>query len=110
MPPGAVSLGGWHRSYIEARSRHFDRRLSLPKPVPVVQVDRQHDLNLTEEGYVWHKTIVDSKCFRPIPTVAHFDGKYNMTNFEIDGGHYISKEEYESLEVSQTTEGKSIDS
>jgi hypothetical protein len=73
-----------------------------------LRVDRQHDLNLTDEGYVWHKTIVDSKCFRPMPTVVHFDGNYNMTHFEIEGGHYIGKEEYESLEVSKTTDGDSI--
>lgn len=74
-----------------------------------LRVDRRHDLNLTDEGYVWHKTIVDSKCFWPIPTVVHFDGNYNMTHSEIEGGHYIGKEEYESLEVSQTTEGDSLD-
>lgn len=74
-----------------------------------LRVDRKHDLNLADEGYVWHKTIVDSKCFRPIPTVVHFDGNYNMIHSEIEGGHYIGKEEYESLEVSQTTEGDSID-
>ena len=66
-------------------------------------------LSIDNKGYVWHKTIVDSKCFRPIPTVVHFDGNYNMTRSEIEGGHYIGKEEYESLEVSQTTEGDNLD-
>jgi hypothetical protein len=74
-----------------------------------LRVDRKHDLNLADGGYVWHKTVVDSKCFRPIPTVVHFDGNYNVTHSDIEGGQYISKEEYESLEVSQTTEDNRID-
>lgn len=71
-----------------------------------LRVDRKHDLNLSDEGYVWHKTIVDSKCFRPMPTVVKFDRSYNMTHWEIEGGHYIDREEYEAVEVSPTTEGE----
>lgn len=61
-----------------------------------VRADKQYDLNRTEDGFTWHKTIVDSKCFRQMPTVVHFDRSYNVVASEIEGGHYISKETYEA--------------
>ena len=63
-----------------------------------LRVHKQHDLNLTDAGYEWVKTIIDSKCFRPMHTVAHFDSHYRMTDFELDGGRYISREQYEAPE------------
>jgi hypothetical protein len=65
-----------------------------------LRVHKQHDLSRTDDGYEWVKTIVDSKCFRPMRTVVHFDGNFRMTDAELDGGHYISREEYESPEPS----------
>jgi hypothetical protein len=63
-------------------------------------IHREHELNRTEGGYIWHKTIIDSKCFQPITTVVNFDNSYNISQSEIDGGHYISQEEFESPDVS----------
>lgn len=63
-----------------------------------VRADKQYDLNRTDDGYVWHKTIMDSKCFRQIPTVVHLDANYNVVSAEIDGGEYITQEAYESSE------------
>ena len=60
-----------------------------------LRVHKQHELNRTEEGYVWHKTIVDNRCFQPMHTVVHLDQGYNVITSEIDGGHFISREEYE---------------
>lgn len=64
-----------------------------------VRADKQYDLNRTDDGYIWHKTIMDSKCFRQIPTVVHFDGDYNVVSTEIDGGEYITREEYEASDA-----------
>jgi hypothetical protein len=61
-----------------------------------VRADRQHDLNRTDGGFVWHKTIVDSHCFRQIPVVVHLDAQYRVTEQEIDGGRFISQLEYEA--------------
>jgi hypothetical protein len=66
-----------------------------------LRVHKQHDLNYSDEGYVWVKTIVDSRCFRPMHTVVHFDSKYRVTGSELEGGRYISREEYEAPEASQ---------
>lgn len=63
-----------------------------------VRADKQYDLNRTDDGYTWHKTIVDSKCFRQIPTVVQLDHSFEVVSAEIEGGHYITREEYERPE------------
>lgn len=64
-----------------------------------VRIDRQYDLNPRDEGgYIWQKTLVDSRCFRPMPTVVIFDRNFQQLSAEIEGGRYISREEYEAAE------------
>lgn len=62
-----------------------------------LRADKQYDLIDEEGGYAWHKTIVDNRCFRPMPTVVYFDQSYEMVSNEINGGHYITAAEYEAL-------------
>lgn len=62
-----------------------------------LRADKQYDLINESNGYTWHKTIVDNRCFRPMPTVVHLNAAYEMTAHEITGGHYISAEEYAGL-------------
>ena len=74
-----------------------------------LRILKQYELNYSGDGYVWHKTIVDSRCFREIPAVVQFDRNYNVTNADINGGRQISREEYshgefEAPEVSQPTD------
>ena len=33
-----------------------------------LRADKQHDLINNGDGFTWHKTIVDNRCFRPMPT------------------------------------------
>lgn len=61
-----------------------------------LRADKQYDLMNEDGGYVWHKTIVDNRCFRPMPTVVTLNAAYEVVNQEIEGGHYISEEEYEA--------------
>ena len=62
-----------------------------------LRADNQHDLLNEDGGYVWHKTIVDNRCFRPMPTVVTLNANFEMVAHEITGGRYISREEYEAL-------------
>lgn len=62
-----------------------------------LRADKQYDLINDDGGFIWHKTIVDNRCFRPMPTVVHLNGSYEMVSHEITGGHYISQAEYEAL-------------
>lgn len=63
-----------------------------------LRILKQYELNFSDDGYVWHKTIVDSQCFREIPAVVHFDRSYNVTNADISGGHQITREEFEAVD------------
>jgi hypothetical protein len=69
-----------------------------------LRVHKQNDLNQADGGYVWMKTIIDNKCFRPMHTVVHFDKNYRMTDSELGGGRFISLEEYEAPAESQIIE------
>lgn len=64
-----------------------------------VRADRVHDLMQTESGYVWHKTIVDSKYFKRMKAVVHFDQNYTVTDAQLDGGAFITEAEYEAAET-----------
>jgi hypothetical protein len=74
-----------------------------------LRADKQYDLINDEDGFVWHKTIVDNRCFRPMPTVVRFNAAYEMVSHEITGGRYITKEDYESLIATREIEASSAD-
>jgi hypothetical protein len=69
-----------------------------------VRADKQHDLNRTDNGFIWHKTIVDNRCFRRLQSVVYLDQNYQMTNYELTGGRFISQEEYERVEETADVE------
>lgn len=60
-----------------------------------LRADKQYDLINEGGGYSWHKTIVDSRCFRPIPAMVRFNGNYEVTEAEINGGQFITQAEYD---------------
>lgn len=62
-----------------------------------LRADKQHDLINEGDGYTWHKTIVDNRCFRPMLTIVHLNAAYEMVSHEISGGRYITRDEYEAL-------------
>lgn len=65
-----------------------------------LRIIKQYELNNTDDGYVWHKTIIDNRCFREIQAVVHFDRNFNVATAEINGGQPISQEEFETEEAS----------
>jgi hypothetical protein len=69
-----------------------------------LRINKQYDLNRTDAGYVWNKTIVDNRCFRPMETEVHFDRSYRPVRMEIEGGEFISETEYESPGASEITD------
>lgn len=76
-----------------------------------LRADKQYDLINEGGGFVWHKTIVDNRCFRPMPTVVYLNSAHEMVSHEITGGRYITQEEYETLLAAQTaTAGESDES
>ncbi len=64
-----------------------------------LRADQQYDLNQTDDGYIWHKTIVCRKCFQQMPAVVTFDAHYHVATQEIERGRFVSAEEYAALEA-----------
>ncbi|MDP8923200.1 MAG: hypothetical protein M3O34_10045 [Chloroflexota bacterium] len=50
-------------------------------------------------GYTLNKTIIDSKCFRPIPVTVRFDPRRRELEREIEGGEFVGREEYEAAQA-----------
>ncbi len=78
--------------YLYVKVNNLDSRVK-------VRADKQHDLMRTDGGFVWHKTIVDSKYFRRMQATVYFDNNYNITNSDLEGGTFISEEEYIAAET-----------
>ena len=74
-----------------------------------VRADKQHDLLREGGGYSWHKTIVDSKCFRRMETVVQLDINYNVTNYTLEGGQFLTEAEYEAAEAAAGSAASSVD-
>lgn len=62
-----------------------------------VRLDRRHDLSQDEGGgYFVRKEIMDSKCFRLMTAEVTFDSVYGIQRQDVQGGRFLSKEEYET--------------
>lgn len=71
--------------YVECNRCHTIVRL---------RADKQYDLNDSNGGYVWNKTIVDSRCFQRMPAVVHLDRQHNLVSAEIEGGRFVTEADY----------------
>ena len=83
------------KKYVDDKGIYFFVRCDNCGSCVRLRADKQHDLLREGNGFTWHKTIVDSKCFRRIPTVVTLNSKYEMVGADIQGGEYISEEAYE---------------
>lgn len=61
-----------------------------------VRADKQYDLNPTDGGYVWHKTIVDNRCFRPMQATVYLHRNYEVDQAELENGRFVSEAEYQT--------------
>ena len=61
-----------------------------------VRADKQHDLQRDGKGFVWHKTIVDSKCFQRMEAVVHLDNNYLVTKQTLSNGQFVSEDAYKA--------------
>lgn len=69
-----------------------------------VRAHKQNDFLSEGNGYVWHKTIVDNKCFRRMQTVVYLDVQHRVTSYEMEGGKFLTQAEYEAAEQAAAAE------
>jgi hypothetical protein len=91
--------GGEPKKYVDKQGVYFYVECANCGSRVRVRADKQHDLQNTGSGYEWHKTIVDSRCFRRMQTVVQLDGNYQMVSHEISGGRFMSEAEYHAAEA-----------
>ena len=85
------------QTYVDTQGVYFYVQCDRCGAPVLLRADKQHDLLNVGNGFVWHKTIVDNRCFRPMPTVVYLNSAYEMVTHEITGGRYITQDEYEAL-------------
>ena len=90
---------GRQKKYVDKHGLYFYVQCDHCGAKVKVRADKQHDLNRTDNGFVWHKTIVDNRCFRRLQTTVYLDSHYRMTDYELTDGRFISQEEYERVEA-----------
>ena len=93
--------------YVDTRGIYFYVRCDNCGTVTRVRADKEYDLIKQGNGYLWHKTIVDNRCFRSMPTVVVLDSDFEVVSAEISGGEYVTEEDFEAYyqdKVSTATE------
>jgi uncharacterized Zn finger protein len=82
------------REYVDKDGVYFYVRCQNCGTVVRLRAAKQYDLENTGAGFTWHKTIVDNKCFRPMPAVVHLNRNYEVESAEIEGGEFVTEAEY----------------
>lgn len=102
-------LGGERRSneYVDEKGVYFYVQCDRCGAAVRLRADKDYDLINEGSGYVWHKTVVDNKCFRPMPTVVHLNSNFETVSAEITGGHYITEAEFTALTTKPATDATS---
>lgn len=64
-----------------------------------VRADKRHDLqrDYDTNEYVLRKEMMDGTCFNLINATVRFDPTYRIIDREIEGGEFITWEEYNAL-------------
>ena len=86
--------GGEPKPYVDKHGLYFYVVCDNCQTAVKVRADKLRDLNHNEDGYIWHKTIVDSQCFHPMHAVVQLDHDYKVISEEIENGRFITEADY----------------
>lgn len=87
-------FGGKEKPYVDENGIYFYARCQHCGTIVRVRADRRNDFSREEDGYVWHKTIVDNKCFRRMQAVVNLNRKFEVSGAELSGGEFVTEAEY----------------
>ncbi|MEJ2750880.1 MAG: hypothetical protein P8183_23680 [Anaerolineae bacterium] len=85
------------KPYVDERGIYFYAQCDRCGSLVRVRADKQYDLQRVDDGFTWHKTIVDSKCFQRMQAVVHLDSHYQVTSQELSNGRFLTQAEYDAL-------------
>jgi len=64
-----------------------------------VRINPINDLSTADDGgYILRKEMMDDKCFQLMRAELRFDDKRRVLSREIEGGEFITEEEYHATE------------
>jgi hypothetical protein len=90
-------FGGDNASeHVDRGGIYFHSRCQKCGAVVRNRIDKTNDLSREGNNYVWHKTIMDNRCFQPMSTVVQFDRDYHVVEAQVEGGEMITEAEYEA--------------
>ena len=92
--------GGKEKPYVDKNGIYFYVVCDNCKTAVKVRANKLSDLNHTAAGFSWHKTIVDSNCFRPMHAVVQLDRKYKVISEEIENGRFVTETVYQESQPS----------
>jgi hypothetical protein len=101
---GSQKQTGQKQAYVDTRGIYFYVRCERCGTMVRLRADKEYDLIPQDGGYVWHKTIVDNRCFRPMATIVTLDGSFQVTAADLTGGRYVTREEYEAWYAEQAAQ------
>lgn len=62
-----------------------------------LRADKSYDLEATDEGFTWHKTVVCRHCFHSMPLEVKLDSRYQSRDESIEKGRFLDEDEYQAL-------------
>jgi hypothetical protein len=101
-------FGGGNAAPVDDNALHLYVRCGRCSTPIHVRIDTRNDLmpeygdDDDASGYRLVKEIMDSRCFRLIRAEITFDRRRREVERSIEGGTFITKEEYDTLKAQET--------
>jgi hypothetical protein len=100
--------GGGNAQQSDDRAMHLYIKCGRCGTPVHVRVDLHNDLaadygDTEAEGYVLRKEVMDDRCFRLMQAEITFDTRRRETGRTVEGGTFITAEEYEAIKGANAT-------
>ncbi|MFQ5409650.1 MAG: hypothetical protein ACE5FI_14670 [Anaerolineales bacterium] len=59
-----------------------------------LRIEPQYELVADGQDFRTHKTVVDTRCYRPMPAVFYFDRRQNLMRADIEGGALVDRDAF----------------
>src|SRR4051794_11530013 len=94
-------FGGGQQPAADAHGYHVYVRCNRCGSIVHVRIDMRNDLaadygDTEAEGYTVVKDVMDDRCFRLMRAELQFDKKRRETSRQVEGGTFVTEEEWET--------------
>ena len=101
-------FGGGEQPDADQNAHHLYVRCNRCSRIVHVRIDLRNDLaaeygDTDAEGYTLLKEIMDDRCFRIMHAELQFDAKRRETDRKIEGGTFVTEEEWEAQRAGTST-------